>query len=106
MHAKFKLTSKASHPHVLCVSVAALSSDPAERLGYVLVITFFVGLLCLLFGLLRLGFIVNFISKPVLSGFASAAAIITSISVVKVLPCYIVLLWRCKRHAPFFELQS
>ena len=63
---------------------AALSSDPAERLGYVLVITFLVGLLCLLFGLLRLGFIVNFISKPVLNGFASAAAIITSVSVVKV----------------------
>jgi SulP family sulfate permease len=61
----------------------------------VLLITFLVGLLCLLFGLLRLGFIVSFISKPVLNGFASAAAIITSVSVLKVRASAALHVWLC-----------
>ena len=62
---------------------AALTTDASEKLGYVLTITLLVGLFSLLFGVLRLGFIVSFISTPVLNGFASAAAIITTVSVLK-----------------------
>ena len=64
--------------------LAALSSDPEERAGYMVVITFLVGLIALGLGLFRLGFVVNFISRPVLAGFASAAAIITTGSMLKV----------------------
>ncbi|MEZ4776395.1 MAG: sulfate permease [Bacteroidia bacterium] len=39
-------------------------------------LAFMVGAMQLLFGLLRLGFIVNFLSNPVISGFTSAAALI------------------------------
>ena len=38
------------------------------------------GLLQILFGVFRLGFIVNFLSKPVISGFTSAAALIIGFS--------------------------
>ena len=40
----------------------------------------FVGLIQLLLGAFKLGFLVNFLSKPVLSGFTSAAAIIIGLS--------------------------
>ncbi len=49
-----------------------------------IVITFLVGLIALALGLFRLGFVVNFISRPVLAGFASASAIITTVSMLKV----------------------
>ncbi len=43
----------------------------------------FMGALQLLFGLLKMGFLVNFLSKPVISGFTSAAAIIIGLSQLK-----------------------
>ena len=43
-----------------------------------------VGLLCLAIGMFRLGFIVNFISRPVLAGFASGSAVLTIISMLSV----------------------
>lgn len=42
-----------------------------------------VGLIQLLLGIGRLGFIVNFLSKPVISGFSSAAAIVIGINQIK-----------------------
>ncbi|MCL4143878.1 UNVERIFIED_CONTAM: hypothetical protein GTU68_019170 [Idotea baltica] len=42
-----------------------------------------VGAIQFLFGLLRLGFVVNFLSHPVISGFTSAAAIIIGVSQLK-----------------------
>ena len=42
-----------------------------------------VGTMQLLFGLVRLGFIVNFLSRPVISGYTSAAAIIIGLSQLK-----------------------
>ncbi len=66
------------------VATSALTSDPEERLGMAISITMMVGLISLTIGMLRLGFIVNFISRPVLAGFASAAACITSVSMLKV----------------------
>lgn len=41
------------------------------------------GLMQLLFGLFRLGFLINFLSHPVLSGFTSAAAVIIILSQLK-----------------------
>ena len=43
----------------------------------------FVGSIQLLLGTFKLGFLVNFLSKPVLSGFTSAAAIIIGLSQLK-----------------------
>ncbi len=43
-------------------------------------LTFFVGAVQLLMGVFRLGFLMNFISNPVLSGFTSAAAFIIAFS--------------------------
>ena len=43
----------------------------------------FVGVIQVLLGTLKLGFLVNFLSKPVLSGFTSAAAIIIGLSQLK-----------------------
>jgi SulP family sulfate permease len=65
-------------------SCPALSDDPGQRIGYAVVVTMLVGLLLLAVGILRLGFVVNFISRPVLAGFASGSAIFTIISMLKV----------------------
>ncbi len=46
-------------------------------------LVFLVGAMQLLFGLLRMGFLVNFLSKPVISGFTSGAAIIIIFSQLK-----------------------
>ena len=63
---------------------AAQSDDAAERAGYVVLVTLLMGIISLALGLFRLGFVVNFISRPVLAGFASASAIITIVSMLKV----------------------
>ncbi len=46
-------------------------------------LAFLVGLIQLLFGLLRMGFLVNFLSRPVISGFTSGAAVIIIFSQLK-----------------------
>lgn len=43
----------------------------------------FMGVIQVLMGLLKMGFLVNFLSKPVISGFTSAAAIIIGLSQLK-----------------------
>lgn len=50
-----------------------------------ILLAFMVGGIQLLLGLLRLGFIVNFLSRPVISGFTSAAALIIGLSQLKYL---------------------
>ena len=45
-----------------------------------LLLAFMVGAIQLILGLLRMGFLVNFLSKPVISGFTSAAALIIIVS--------------------------
>jgi len=50
-----------------------------------LFLSFMVGAFQLLFGFLRMGFLVNFMSKPVISGFTSAAAVIIMFSQLKYL---------------------
>lgn len=64
--------------------IAALkTSTPEEYLLYALTLTLMVGLIRLGMGLFRLGFVVNFLSRPVINGFTSAAAIIIALSQVK-----------------------
>ncbi|MCA1751043.1 MAG: solute carrier family 26 protein [Flavobacteriales bacterium] len=58
-------------------------SGPEQYLLYALTLAFLVGLIQAGMGLLRLGFVVNFLSHPVISGFTSAAAIIIGLSQVK-----------------------
>ncbi|MGV6844561.1 MAG: SulP family inorganic anion transporter, partial [Lutibacter sp.] len=50
-----------------------------------IILAFLVGVLQVIFGLFRLGFLVNFLSKPVISGFTSAAAIIIGANQLKYL---------------------
>jgi len=60
-------------------------AEPGSAAYIQLVITtgFLVGFLQLLFSFFRLGFLVNFLSHPVISGFTSAAAVIIIISQIK-----------------------
>lgn len=55
----------------------------ADYVAIVLLLTFMVGAIQLVAGLLRLGFVVNFFSQAVISGFTSAAAIIIALSQVQ-----------------------
>jgi len=48
-----------------------------------LLLAFMVGSIQLLLGLFRMGFLVNFLSKPVISGFTSAAALIIGLNQLK-----------------------
>lgn len=59
------------------------ASDAEEYLLYVLSLTLMVGMIRLGMGLLKLGFVVNFLSRPVINGFISAAAIIIGLSQFK-----------------------
>ncbi len=54
-----------------------------EYIAMALFLALFMGVLQLVFGLLRMGFLVNFLSRPVISGFTSAAAIIIGLSQLK-----------------------
>jgi sulfate permease, SulP family len=51
-----------------------------EYIQLAVALALMVGALQLAFGLLRLGFLVNFLSRPVISGYTSAAAIIIALS--------------------------
>lgn len=64
--------------------IGALQPSGAEEyLMYALTLAFLVGLIQFLLGLFRFGFIVNFLSHPVINGFTSAAAIIIGLSQIK-----------------------
>lgn len=52
----------------------------AEYVGAALVLAFFSGLLLLAMGLLRMGFLANFLSHPVISGFVTASGILIAAS--------------------------
>jgi SulP family sulfate permease len=85
-------TLLASTPHVsvgptalaslLCLNGLSGLADPgtAEYLAYAVLLGGLTGVLHLLFGLLRLGGIVSLLSRPVLSGFVSAAAVLIMVS--------------------------
>lgn len=54
-----------------------------EYISLVLLLMFMIGVIQLLMGILKLGFLVNFMSHAVISGFTSAAAIIIGLSQLK-----------------------
>lgn len=54
-----------------------------EYIAMAIFLALFMGSIQLVLGLLRMGFLVNFLSKPVISGFTSAAAIIIGLSQLK-----------------------
>lgn len=62
-------------------AMAELGSDSFISLAILLALM--VGVIQLIFGILRLGFLVNFLSHPVIAGFTSAAALIIGFSQLK-----------------------
>lgn len=70
---------------LLVLSGVSQLAEPGSAVYIQLVITtgLLVGFLQLLFSIFRFGFLVNFLSHPVISGFTSAAAVIIIISQIK-----------------------
>ena len=69
---------------LLAAGLGALSVvGPGNYVIMAVLLSFMVGFFQLCLGLLRMGFLVNFMSKPVISGFTSAAAIIIIFSQLK-----------------------
>ena len=66
--------------------LATISSD--EQLGYLIVLGLLVGLFMLLFGILKLGFLVRFISNAVMTGFLSGLGVLTILGQVGDLTSY------------------
>ncbi len=64
--------------------VGALADGGTETyIALAIALAFFVGMIQFLLGAFRLGFLVNFLSHPVISGFTSAAALIIGLSQLK-----------------------
>ncbi len=64
--------------------IGALAQGGTEiYIGLAIALAFFVGAIQFLLGIFRLGFLVNFLSHPVISGFTSAAALIIGLSQLK-----------------------
>lgn len=64
---------------------AIASVGPENYIAMAILLAFMVGAFQFLLGLLRMGFLVNFLSKPVISGFTSGAALIIMFSQLKYL---------------------
>lgn len=65
---------------LIASAVAPIAETPEEYITLSILLTLMTGGLQFLFGLMRMGFLVNLLSHPVLSGFVSAAAIIIGFS--------------------------
>lgn len=57
-------------------ALASLHLEPSQIIGYAAFLALMVGIIQMGLGLLRLGFLVDFLSHPVISGFTNAAAIV------------------------------
>lgn len=69
---------------LVATGVAPLAGgDMATYIGLALMLALLVGIIQVAMGLLRIGFLVNFLSHPVLVGFTAAAAIVIGFSQVK-----------------------
>ncbi|MFD0914813.1 SulP family inorganic anion transporter [Pseudahrensia aquimaris] len=73
---------------IVSLMVASVLGDLADvgtvdMVSGALILAFLSGAMLLLMGLARLGFLVNFLSHPVISGFSSAAALVIGISQLK-----------------------
>jgi len=66
---------------IVASGVAALAQIGTDKfIEFAVLLALFMGILQVLFGVFKLGFLVNFLSKPVISGFTSAAALIIGLS--------------------------
>ncbi|TAI48190.1 sulfate permease [Flagellimonas allohymeniacidonis] len=71
---------------IVASGLAALKlSNLQDYIAMALFLALFVGLLQLAMGFLKMGFLANFLSRPVVSGFTSAAALVIAISQLKYL---------------------
>jgi len=69
---------------IVAAGVATLAEVGSEHfIEFAIMLAFMMGVLQIAFGLFRLGFLVNFLSKPVISGFTSAASLIIGLSQLK-----------------------
>lgn len=69
---------------ILASGLAGLAvAGSADYISLAVLVAFMVGLIQLALGLFRLGFLVNFVSNPVITGFSSGAAIVIAFSQVK-----------------------
>lgn len=59
------------------------NATPQEYLTLAILLSFLAGVIQFILGIFRLGFLVNFLSRPVISGFTSAAALIIVFSQLK-----------------------
>ena len=71
---------------LVAAGLGALSlSGIEEYTSMAIFLALFMGSIQFLFGIVKMGFLVNFLSKPVISGFTSAAALIIGLSQLKYL---------------------
>lgn len=69
---------------IVAAGVVALAEIGTQNfIEFAILLAFMMGVLQFLFGVFRLGFIVNFMSKAVISGFTSAAALIIGLNQLK-----------------------
>ena len=69
---------------IVVSGVATLAEIGTEHfIEFAILLAFIMGVLQVLFGFFKLGFLVNFLSRPVISGFTSAAALIIALSQLK-----------------------
>lgn len=69
---------------LVATGVSLLATEGSDAyISFAILLAFFMGLFQLLLGVFRMGFITNLLSKPVISGFTSAAAIIIGLNQLK-----------------------
>ena len=69
---------------LVAAGVSALAAIGSENyIALAITLSLMMGIVQVAFGVLRLGFLVNFLSKPVISGFTSAAALIIGLNQLK-----------------------
>ncbi|MGB5237195.1 MAG: sulfate permease [Flavobacteriaceae bacterium] len=70
---------------LVAIGLGALALSDGEYIAMAIFLALIVGVIQLLMGILRMGYLVNFISKPVISAFTSGAALIIMVSQLKYL---------------------
>ncbi|WP_370086961.1 SulP family inorganic anion transporter [Ekhidna sp.] len=71
---------------LVAAGVSVLAAEGSDSyIAFAILIAFFMGAFQLMLGVFRLGFITNLLSKPVISGFTSAAALIIGLNQLKYL---------------------
>ena len=69
---------------IVAAGVATLAKIGTEHfIEFAILLALMMGILQVLFGFFKLGFLVNFLSKPVISGFTSAASLIIGLNQLK-----------------------